>query len=82
LTEPSSRGADAGNTWVPGGAFHFERYDGEDVEGFDCTCTIPSLFAQDEYAVAGWLTLAASGRVDWHGGYGARMHGKHRTRQI
>lgn len=71
FTEASLSGTDAGHTWVLGGAFQFERYDGEDVEGFDYTHTIPSLFAQDEYVAAEWLTLAASGRVDWHSDYGA-----------
>ena len=71
FTEASLSGTDAGHTWVLGGAYQFERYDGRDVEGFDYTYTIPSLFAHDEYAAAGWLTLAASGRMDWHSDYGA-----------
>jgi len=70
FTEASLSGTDAGHTWVVGGAFQLERYDGEDVEGFDYTYSIPSLFAQDEYAAAGWLTFAASGRVDWHSEHG------------
>lgn len=71
FAEAALSGTDAGHTWVLGGAFQFERYDGEDVEGFDYAYTIPSLFAQDEYTVAEWVTLSASGRADWHSDYGA-----------
>ena len=71
FAEASLSGTDAGHTWVVGGAFQLERYDAEDVAGFDYAWTIPGLFAQDEYAAAEWLTLAASGRVDWHSDHGA-----------
>ena len=71
FTEASLSGARAGHTWVLGGAFQYERYDGEDVEGFDYEWTIPSVFAQDEYMAADWLTLSASARMDWHSDYGA-----------
>ena len=54
-----------------GGAFQYEGYHARDVAGFGYTYAIPSLFAQDEYVVADWLTVAASGRVDWHSRYGA-----------
>jgi len=70
FAEAALSGTDAGHTWVVGGAFQHEGYDARDVAGFDYTYAIPSLFAQDEYAVADWLTLAASGRVDRHSDYG------------
>ena len=71
FVEASLRGTDGRHTWVLGGAFQAEAYDAEDVDGFDYTYLIPSVFAQDEYAPADWLTLSASGRVDWHSEYGA-----------
>ncbi|HEX5726510.1 MAG TPA: TonB-dependent receptor, partial [Longimicrobiaceae bacterium] len=71
FAEAAVSGTDGGHTWVLGGAFQHERYAARDVEGFDYAYSIPSLFAQDEYAAADWLTLAASARADWHSDYGA-----------
>jgi outer membrane receptor for ferrienterochelin and colicins len=40
------------------------------VPRFDYTHTTPSLFVQDEVSPAGWMTIAASGRLDAHSEYG------------
>ncbi len=63
-------GSNAGHIWLIGAALQREAYDAEEVEGFDFGHTIPSLFLQDEYAPAEWLTVAASGRLDRHSEYG------------
>jgi iron complex outermembrane receptor protein len=59
------------HTLVAGAALQRETYRGSDVQGFDYTFTIPSLFAQDDWRVAEWLAVTGSGRVDWHSEYGA-----------
>jgi iron complex outermembrane receptor protein len=41
-----------------------------DVPGISYTYTVPSAFAQDEFAVSDHVILAASGRIDAHSDYG------------
>jgi outer membrane receptor for ferrienterochelin and colicins len=72
--EVALTGTDQGHTWVVGGALQHEGYENREVPRFDYTHTIPSLFAQDEVSPAGWLTLAASGRLDAHSAYGAVLN--------
>ncbi|HEU5208227.1 MAG TPA: TonB-dependent receptor, partial [Longimicrobiales bacterium] len=59
------------HTWVLGAALQYERYDADDVAGFDYSYAVPGLFVQDEFDAARWLTLSASARVDHHNEYGA-----------
>lgn len=63
-------GSSGGHSWLVGAALQHESYAAEDVEGFGFGYTIPSLFLQDEYSPTGWVTLAASGRLDRHSEYG------------
>jgi outer membrane receptor for ferrienterochelin and colicins len=58
------------HTLVAGAALQRETYRARDVAGFDYTFTIPSLFAQDDWRVAEWLAVTASGRMDRHSEYG------------
>ena len=58
------------HTLVAGAALQQETYRAFDVPGFDYTFTIPSVFAQDDWRVAEWLAVTASGRVDAHSEYG------------
>ncbi|HEY0015581.1 MAG TPA: TonB-dependent receptor [Longimicrobium sp.] len=58
------------HTLVLGAALQRETYRGRDVRGFDYTFTIPSVFAQDDWRLAEWLAVTASGRVDGHSEYG------------
>jgi iron complex outermembrane receptor protein len=53
-----------------GSAFQTDRYRNKDVAGFDYTFVTPAVFAQDEYAPTTYLTLSASGRVDFNNRYG------------
>lgn len=66
FAESSITGIDARHTWVLGGAFQRELYRSRDLPVFDYTYAIPSVFAQDDYAPASWLTVSASGRLDVH----------------
>lgn len=59
------------HTLVAGVALQRELYRARDVEGFDYTFTIPSLFAQEDWRASETLAATASGRVDWHSEYGA-----------
>lgn len=58
------------HTLVAGAALQREAYRARDVEGFDYTFTMPSLFAQDDWRAAEWLAVTGSGRVDRHSEYG------------
>lgn len=71
FAEAALAGTGAGHHWVLGGAVQRDEYDARDVEGFDYDYSVPGVFAQDEYAVAPWLVLSASGRLDRHSAYGA-----------
>jgi outer membrane receptor for ferrienterochelin and colicins len=59
------------HSWVLGAALQREGYRALDVPIFDYTYTTTSLFAQDELSPFSWLTLAASGRLDWTSEFGA-----------
>lgn len=71
LAEVALTGTDRGHTWVVGAALQHEGYRSRDVPRFDYAHTTPSLFLQDELSPTAWLTVAASGRLDVHGEYGA-----------
>ncbi len=63
--------ASAGNhTWVAGGAIEREGYRPRDLPRFKYTFTTPGVFVQDDWRLASWVALSASGRVDRHSEYG------------
>jgi iron complex outermembrane receptor protein len=68
--EAAIRGAAGKHTWVAGAAYERDHYDPRDVPRFRYTDSVPGVFAQDDVDVTPWLLLSASGRVDWHSGYG------------
>jgi outer membrane receptor for ferrienterochelin and colicins len=57
-------------TWVIGAALQQERYEANDVSGFDFTFTTPGVFAQATLEPTTRIALTASGRVDRHSEYG------------
>ncbi|HEX8212322.1 MAG TPA: TonB-dependent receptor [Longimicrobium sp.] len=59
-----------GHTRVLGAALQAEGYRAHDVSGFDYSYVTLSLFAQEEYAPAEWITLSLAGRADRHSEYG------------
>lgn len=58
------------HSWVLGAAAGQDRLQVGDVPGIGYTYTVPSIFAQDEFAPADWVIVAASGRIDAHSDYG------------
>jgi iron complex outermembrane receptor protein len=70
FAEATFSGSGGGHNWVVGSALQAERYRADDVAGFDYTHVTPSLFAQEEFAPAEWVTLSVAGRVDRHSAYG------------
>jgi iron complex outermembrane receptor protein len=74
FSELALSGSAGPHSWVIGAAIQRDDYSAEDVSGFDYAFTIPSVFVQDEYAAAGWLTVSASARFDHHSEYGSFLH--------
>ncbi|HEX8395098.1 MAG TPA: TonB-dependent receptor, partial [Longimicrobium sp.] len=72
--EAAYSGTSRGHTWVLGAALQAETYRADDVLGFDYTYTQPSLFGQEEYSPAEWMTVSLAGRADWHSEDGAFLN--------
>jgi iron complex outermembrane receptor protein len=68
--ETALRGQAGRHTWVGGIAFEHDRYDPRDLPQFAYSFNAPGIFAQDDVAIASWLSLSASGRLDVHNEYG------------
>jgi iron complex outermembrane receptor protein len=68
--EAALSGNSGTHTWTVGSAFQTDRYRNKDVSGFDYSFVTPAVFAQDEYSPTTYLTLSASGRVDFNNRYG------------
>jgi outer membrane receptor for ferrienterochelin and colicins len=68
--EVAVRGHAGMHTWVAGAALEHERYRPRDLPQFAYSYTVPGAFAQDDIAVARWLSLSGSARVDRHSEFG------------
>jgi outer membrane receptor for ferrienterochelin and colicins len=68
--EVAARGAAGKHTWVAGIAAEREAYHPRDVPRFAYRYTTPGIFVQDDIDLAGWLSVSASGRADFHSRYG------------
>ncbi len=68
--EVAIRGSAGKNTWVAGAATQRDAYRPRDVARFGYTYVTPALFAQDDLAIAPWLSVSASARLDFHNQYG------------
>ena len=68
--EVAIRGAVGRQTWVAGAAVERDAFRPRDTPRFAYTFTVPGVFVQDEIDVTRWLSVSASGRVDWHSEYG------------
>lgn len=73
LGETSMTIPSGASLWVVGAALQQERYDADDVTGFDYRFTTPSLFAQNTVALSSSLALTASARLDRHSEYGTQL---------
>jgi outer membrane receptor for ferrienterochelin and colicins len=68
--EASFAGSAHGNTWAAGAAWQGESLRVPDLGGLDYRYTTPAIFAQDEIALSGKFSVAASGRFDFQNVYG------------
>lgn len=74
LFAEASLAGEAGRTdWLAGVAWQLDGYHNEAFPQFDYEFTVPGLFAQVEHEASEVLTLAASGRVDFHSRYGTKF---------
>jgi outer membrane receptor for ferrienterochelin and colicins len=71
FSEAAVRHAIGGHTWVVGVAVERDVFRPEDLPRFAYTYTVPGVFVQDDVDLSSWLTLSASGRLDWHSAFGA-----------
>jgi outer membrane receptor for ferrienterochelin and colicins len=68
--EQALSGTAGDHAWVLGVAFNHDALAVAAVPGVGYTYNVPAVFAQDEFAPAAWVRLAASARVDAHNQYG------------
>lgn len=71
--EVSTSGSSGATAWVVGLAWQSDRFASRTFPAFDYSFAAPGLFAQVEQEVGDELTLAASGRVDFHSEYGTQI---------
>lgn len=72
FAEASLAGAGLGGSWVVGVAFQQERFEAEDVTGFEYDFQAPAVFGQHTVE-RGRLAATASARVDDHSRYGTQF---------
>jgi len=68
--ELTARGTLHRNTWVVGVAAERDIYLPRDVPQFTYRYTTPGVFVQDDFEIARWLSVSASGRADFQNQYG------------
>ena len=73
FAEASLSGRSGATAWVGGFAFQADAFRSATFPAFDYTYEVPGLFAQVEQEASPDLTLAASGRLDFHNRYGTRF---------
>jgi iron complex outermembrane receptor protein len=73
FTEASLAGESGATAWVAGAAFQSDGFRSDTFPAFDYTYDVPGLFAQIEQQASPDLTLAASGRVDFHDTFGTQF---------
>lgn len=62
-----------GTSWLGGVALQRDAYRSKTLAAFDYTHTVPAVFAQVEHDLRDELTVAGSGRIDFHDEYGTRF---------
>lgn len=58
------------HTWVAGFGLDKDIFNPIDVPRFAYNYTVPGVFAQDDIVIRPWLSVSASGRLDFHSRYG------------
>ncbi len=71
FAEVSLAGSAQGHTWVFGAAVQDDTLRAQENEELNYSYTAPAVFVQDEYALSGKFSLAASARADFHNVYGS-----------
>ena len=70
FAEASARRKFGPHVLVAGAALERDEFQAVDVPQFSYAFTTPGAFVQDDFDVAPWLALSASGRLDHHSTYG------------
>jgi outer membrane receptor for ferrienterochelin and colicins len=70
FSEAAWSGTTRKHAWVLGAAFERDRLSVATVRGVGHLYNTPGVFAQDEYAPASWVKIAASARLDANDTYG------------
>jgi len=70
FAEMAVRGHSGRHTWAAGTALEYEAYRPRDLGQFAYTYAVPGVFAQDDVALARWLSVSGSARVDHHSEFG------------
>lgn len=73
FVEAALSGEAAGTNWVGGVAWQRDDYHSRTFPAFDYRYQVPGVFAQIERDVTPTVTLAGSGRVDFHDSFGTRF---------
>jgi len=71
--EASIAGAAGGTSWIGGLAYQLDSFGSATFPAFDYTYRVPGMFAQVEHDLDVNLTLAGSGRVDFHNEFGTKF---------
>jgi iron complex outermembrane receptor protein len=70
FSELALRGASGRHTWVAGMAYERDDFSPTDTPQFAYTFNVPGVFAQDDVALASWVSVSAGARLDVHDEYG------------
>ncbi|MDT0574807.1 TonB-dependent receptor [Croceicoccus sp. F390] len=73
FAETSVSGADGATAWVGGVAFQSDRFYSDTFPAFNYSYDVPGIFGQVEREVTPNLTLAGSGRIDFHDQFGTQF---------
>ncbi|MFP5456768.1 MAG: TonB-dependent receptor plug domain-containing protein [Alphaproteobacteria bacterium] len=73
FAEATLAGESGGTAWGAGAAFQSDGFRSQTFPAFDYTYDVPGLFGQIEQEAGPDLTLAASGRVDFHDTFGTQF---------
>lgn len=73
FAEASVSGESGATVWVGGFAFQSDQFRSDTFPAFDYSYDVPGIFGQIEQEVTPDLTLAGSGRVDFHNEFGTQF---------
>lgn len=73
FAEASMSGESGSTSWVGGLAYQMDRFRSNTFSAFDYSFKTPAVFAQVEQKLGPDLTLAGSGRADFHSKYGTQF---------